>query len=401
MLDRLKAYLAAPEAKASRTARVLAFEAGGRARWTPKDFAALAREGYLSNAIVHRAVRLIAENAAACSFLVFDRAQEREGHPLAQLLTRPNPRQDGGVFFETLYAHLLLAGNAYVEAVTLDTQVRQHEVRQHEVRELYALRPDRMKVVPGSDGWAEAYDYSVGGRSVRFDQQASGVPPILHLTFFHPLDDHYGLAPIDAAATALDTHNASSKWNKALLDNAARPSGALVYAGPEGSVLSEPQFDRLKRELEGNYQGAANAGRPLLLEGGLDWKAMSLTPKDMDFLDAKHNAAREIALAFGVPPMLLGIPGDNTFANFQEANRVFFRQTVLPLAARTGNALAQWLAPAFGDGIRIEIDTDRVDALAADRTALWERVSSADFLTLNEKREAVGYAPVEGGDRLG
>ncbi|MGM4918774.1 phage portal protein [Tardiphaga sp. 813_E8_N1_3] len=396
MFDRLKAYLAAPETKASRTARVLAFESGGRARWTPKDFAALAREGYLSNAIVHRAVRLIAENAAACSFLVFDGAQEREAHPLAQLLTRPNPRQDGGVFFETLYAHLLLAGNAYIEAVTLDEQVRQHEVR-----ELYALRPDRMKVVPGSDGWAEAYDYSVGGRSVRFDQQASSLPPILHLTFFHPLDDHYGLAPIDAAATALDTHNASSKWNKALLDNAARPSGALVYAGPEGSVLSEPQFDRLKRELEGNYQGAANAGRPLLLEGGLDWKAMSLTPKDMDFLDAKHTAAREIALAFGVPPMLLGIPGDNTFANFQEANRVFFRQTVLPLAARTGNALAQWLAPQFGDAIRIDIDTDRVDALAADRTALWERVSSADFLTLNEKREAVGYAPVEGGDRLG
>ncbi len=99
--------------------------------------------------------------------------------------------------------------------------------------------------------------------------------------------------------------------------------------------------------------------------------------------------------------MLLGIPGDNTFANFQEANRVFFRQTALPLATRTGNALAQWLAPAFGDGIRIDIDTDRVDALASDRTALWERVSSADFLTLNEKREAVGYAPVEGGDRLG
>jgi HK97 family phage portal protein len=391
MFDRLKTYLAAPEAKASRTAKLLAFDSGGRARWTSKDFAALAREGYLSNAIVHRAVRLITENAAAVSFLVFDGAQEREAHPLSTLLTRPNPRQDGGVFFEMLYAHLLLAGNAYVEAVTLDDSVR----------ELYALRPDRMKLVPGSDGWAEAYEYSVGGRSVRFDQMASKVPPILHLTFFHPLDDHYGLAPIDAAATALDTHNASSKWNKALLDNSARPSGALVYAGPDGSVLSDMQFDRLKHELDSTYTGAVNAGRPLLLEGGLDWKPMSLTPKDMDFLEAKHTAAREIALAFGVPPMLLGIPGDNTFANFQEANRVFFRQTVLPLATRTGNALAQWLAPQFGDGIRVVIDTDRIDALASDRTALWERVSNAEFLTLNEKREAVGYAPVEGGDRLG
>jgi HK97 family phage portal protein len=396
MFDRLKAYLAAPEAKASRTAKLLAFESGGRARWTPRDFRALAREGYLGNAIVHRAVRLIAENAAACQFLVFDGAQEKEAHPLSLLLTRPNPRQDGGVFFEMLYAHLLLAGNAYVESVALDGAGREPNVR-----ELYTLRPDRIKLVPGPDGWAEAYEYSVGGRSVRFEQHGVRVPAILHLTFFHPLDDHYGLAPIEAAATALDTHNAAAKWNKALLDNAARPSGALVYAGQEGSTLSDAQFERLKRELEGNYQGAVNAGRPLLLEGGLDWKAMSLTPKDMDFLEAKHAAAREIALAFGVPPMLLGIPGDNTYANYQEANRVFFRQTVLPLASRVGHALAQWLAPDFGDGIRVAIDTDRIDALAADRAALWARVSAAEFLTLNEKREAVGYAPVEGGDRLG
>jgi HK97 family phage portal protein len=282
MFNRLKAYLAAPEAKASRTARLLAYECGGRARWTPRDYSALAREGFVGNAIVHRAVRLIAENAAACPFLVFDGASEREAHPLSQLLTRPNPRQDGGVFFEMLYAHLLLAGNAYIEAVALNETLRGHAARQPAVRELYALRPDRMKVVPGADGWAEAYDYSVGGRSVRFDQPASPVPPILHLTFFHPLDDHYGLAPIDAAAVALDTHNAAAKWNKALLDNAARPSGALVYAGPEGAVLNDQQFERLKRELEGNYTGAVNAGRPLLLEGGLDWKAMSLTPKDMD-----------------------------------------------------------------------------------------------------------------------
>jgi HK97 family phage portal protein len=388
MFDRLKALLAPPETKSSRTARLVAFENGGRARWTPRDYTGLAREGYLRNAIVHRSVRLIAENAAACQFLVFEGVAERDGHPLAQLLARPNPRQDGGVFFEMLYAHLLLAGNAYVEAVALgDT-----------VRELYALRPDRMKVVPGADGWAEAYEYSVGGRSVRFDQLATSVPPILHLTFFHPLDDHYGLAPIEAAAVAVDTHNSAARWNKALLDNAARPSGALVFAA-DNTVLAAHQFDRLKRELDETYSGSANAGRPMLLEGGLDWKAMSLTPKDMDFLEAKHTAAREIALAFGVPPMLLGIPGDNTFANYAEANRTFFRQTVLPLAARVGASLAQWLSPQFGEAIRVTIDTDRIDALAADRAALWDRVSNAPFLTLNEKREAVGYGPVAGGDR--
>ena len=255
-----------------------------------------------------------------------------------------------------------------------------------------------MKVIAGFDGWAEAYEYTAGGRSVRFDQTASATPPILHLTFFHPLDDHYGLAPIEAAAVAVDTHNAAARWNKALLDNAARPSGALVYSGPEGAVLSDQQFDRLKRELTETYQGAVNAGRPLLLEGGLDWKAMSLSPKDMDFLEAKHTAAREIALAFGVPPMLLGIPGDNTFSNYQEANRVFWRQTVLPLVSRVGVSLVQWLDTA--ENLRAVVDTDRIDALASDRAALWDRVVKADFITLNEKREAVGYAPIDGGDRI-
>jgi len=99
--------------------------------------------------------------------------------------------------------------------------------------------------------------------------------------------------------------------------------------------------------------------------------------------------------------MLLGIPGDNTYANFQEANRVFWRQTVLPLASRVGSSLAHWLSPQFGESLRIVVDTDRIDALASDRAALWDRVASAPFLTLNEKREATGYAPVEGGDRLG
>ena len=386
----LKNLFRAPEQKASRTAHLISMQGTGRARWTPRDYAALSREGYLKNAIVHRAVKLIAENAAATQWLLYDGDAESDRHPLLDLLAQPNPRQDGSAFIETLVSHLQLAGNAYIEAVTLDGAVR----------ELYALRPDRMRVVPGGDGWPEAYEYQVAGRSARFEQ-TQALPPILHLTHFHPLDDHYGLAPLEAAAVAVDTHNAAAAWNKALLDNAARPSGALVYSGPEHSILSDNQFERLKRELEDNYQGAVNAGRPLLLEGGLDWKAMSLTPKDMDFLDAKHNAAREIALCFGVPPMLLGIPGDATYANYQEANRAFFRSTVLPLISRIGCALSQWLSPVYGRNLRLAVDADRIDALASDRAALWKRVSEAPFLTLNEKRIATGYTPVEGGDGLG
>jgi portal protein len=108
-------------------------------------------------------------------------------------MARPNPRQAGAAFLEAVCAHLLLAGNAYIEAVTIEGAVR----------ELYALRPDRMRVVPGGDGWPAAYDYVIGARSVRFDQNAP-LPPILHLAQFHPLDDHYGLSSLEAAAVAVE-----------------------------------------------------------------------------------------------------------------------------------------------------------------------------------------------------
>jgi len=370
-----------PEQKASRAQALFALFADARPRWSPKNVSDFAREGYANNPVAYRCVRTIAEAVAALPLVLYDGLRELDRHPLADLLARPNPRETHADFFEAVAGHLLVAGNAYVELVALAGKPR----------ELYALRPDRMKVVPGREGWPDAYEYSVAGRSVRFDMNEA-LPPILHIKLFNPADDHYGLSPLAAAHRALDIHNAASGWNKALLDNAARPSGALVYSAAAGN-LSHDQFERLKSELESNFQGAANAGRPLLLEGGLDWKSLSMSPKDMDFIEAKHSAAREIALAFGVPPMLLGIPGDNTFSNYAEANRSFYRGTVLPLASRLLAAFADWLSPAYGGELRLEPDLDQVQALASERESLWRRVNEAGFLTDDEKRAAVGYGP--------
>ncbi|HXF52998.1 MAG TPA: phage portal protein [Hyphomicrobiaceae bacterium] len=375
------------EAKASLTGPLIAFETFGSPAWSPRDYAAFAREGVMQNAIVYRCVRMIAEAAASVPLVLYDAGCEVERHPLLDLLAKPSPGRTGTDLLEAWYGFLLVAGNAYLEAVAFGGGVR----------ELHALRPDRMKVVPGPDGWPEAYEYSAGGRAVRFAGEAvPGVAPILHLKFFHPLNDHYGLSPIEPAAAAIDIHNAASRWNKALLDNSARPSGALVYT--TGGHLSAEQFERLKREIEHTYQGTRNAGRPLLLEGGLDWKAMSLSPHDMDFIEAKHAAAREIALALGVPPMLLGIPGDNTYSNLQEAARAFWRQSVLPLVARTARAVVGWLGPAYGGELAMAADLDQIEALSAEREALWARIERASFLTRDEKRAAVGYGPAGEGE---
>lgn len=370
------------EAKASRAAKLLAMHSIGEPHWTTRDSAALTREGYERNAVCHRCVRMVAEAAAAVPWLVYEGREEAMDHPLLALVERPNPLDTSVSFIEAICANLLLYGNAYVESVVIDGAPR----------ELHVLRPDRMRVEPGRNGWPAAFVYRAMGDETRFEMRCEGVEPILHIRLFNPLDDYYGFAPLAAAQVALDTHNAASFWNKALLDNSARPSGALVYAGPDGAHLTDAQFDRLKAELQENFSGAENAGRPLLLEGGLDWKALSLSPKDMDFAESKAGAAREIALAFGVPPLLLGIPGDNTFANYSEANRAFWRQTVLPLVVRVQKSFQAWLQPAYGD-FRIDYNADRLEALATERAAEWERVGKASFLTLDEQREALGYGP--------
>ncbi|HEY0302203.1 MAG TPA: phage portal protein [Rhizomicrobium sp.] len=383
MLNFLRRAATPPQHK---SAPLIALSLGARARWSPRDYAGLAREGVMKNAIVYRCVRMIAESAASVPFLLYDGEAELSAHPLLALLARPNPEEDGATFFARWYSFLQCAGNAYVEAALAGGAVRA----------LYTLRPDRVAVVPGPRGWPAAYDYTVDGRTTRIARQADFLP-VLHLTLFHPLDDYYGLSPVEAAANAIDVHNAGAAWTKALLDNAARPSGALVYRGPEGAPgLTDDQFARLKRELEDAYQGAGNAGRPMVLEGGLEWKSMSYTPADMDFSTTRDVAAREIALAFGVPPMLLGIPGDNTYSNYREANLSFWRQTVLPLVGRTSAALTRWLAPRFGERLRLGYDADAVDALAIERESVWDRLNAASFLTTDEKRAAAGYGPADG-----
>jgi phage portal protein BeeE len=352
---------AAPETKKSATGKVVALAAGGgRVAWTPRDTGSLIRAAFLGNPVGFRCVKMIAEAAAALPLVMDAGGQRQITHPLLSLIAQPNPAQGRAELFEALYGQILLTGNGYVEAVSAETGAP---------LELHILRSDRMSVLPGSDGWPVAYDYAVGGRKHRFDVTGER-PPICHVKSFHPQDDHYGMSPLQAAATAVDVHNSATRWSKALLDNAARPSGAIVYKGADGQGLSSDQYDRLVSE------------------------PMGFSPSDMEFQKTKEAAAREIALAFGVPPMLLGIPGDATFANYQEANRAFYRLTVLPLAQRVTAALVDWLGLYTEERIELRPDLDQVAALAAEREALWSRVSAADFLTATEKRRLLGL-PVE------
>jgi HK97 family phage portal protein len=344
----------------------------------PRNYETLVREAYLKNPIGQRAVRIIAEGAGGAPVV-----STPSGHPALALLSggRGGESRAGPSLVETVAANLLLHGNAYVEVGLGGDGLPVA---------LYPLRPERVTVEADGNGWPVGYLYRAGDAVTRYAAETMGERAgLLHIRSFHPLDDHYGLGCLGAAAAAVDTHNAASRWNKALLDNAARPSGALVYAPGDGSTLTPEQFERLKTEMAAGFAGAANAGRPMLLEGGLSWQAMSLTPAEMDFARARDTASREIALAFGVPPMLLGLPGDNTYSNYREANVALWRLTLLPLTSRILAALSIHLQD-WWPGLGFDIDRDAIPALSADRERLWSQVAAATFLSDDEKRGLLG-----------
>ena len=328
-------------------------------------------EVYRRNPVGLRAVRLVSGLIGGLPLFTED------GEDIAQQLIR------AGGLMERAAAALLLHGNAYIRLAT-DGHDRPAE--------LHLLRPERVSIVSGASGWPSAYLYRVGGEVTRIARQDElGRCRVAHLKMLNPGDDHYGLGCLEAAVGPASVHNRASRWNKALLDNAARPSGALVYEPSDGSSLSAEQFDRLRQELGEQFSGSANAGRPLLLDGGLKWQALGLSPADMDFVAVKEGAARDIALAFGVPPVLVGLPGDATYANAREAGRALYRQTILPMAEamlhELGAMLGGWMGP-----VKIGIDTDRISELAEDRAKLWESVGAAQFLSRAEKREQLGFA---------
>lgn len=359
-----------------------------------RGYSALARDGYMRNVIAYRSVRTVAQAAGSLHIQCKTRGndgtlQEAAAHPLARLLAAPAPGKNASFFLQEIVSSLMIGGNAYIYAPGAAGGRDAAPPR-----ELHLLRQDCMRAEAGKGGLASTYLYDNGaGDTRRFAvNRVTGASDILHIRHYHPLDEMNGFAPAEAASDAVEQHNRASRWNLSLLENGARPSGALIVKqGEHGEgFLTDEQYQRLREQTDTHYAGAANAGRPLILEGGLDWREMSISPRDMEFLDAKHSAARDIALAFGVPPQLLGIPGDNTYANLAEARLALWEQTVMPLAEEILSVFNRSLAPLYGDSPVLSYDYERVTALSPRRDALWKRVGDAAFLNEDEKRALLG-----------
>jgi HK97 family phage portal protein len=382
MIDRLKNIFSR---KQSRSGAVI-YHNQQQAKWMTRRYSSFADEGYTKNVIAYQGIKKISDTAAGVPLMLKRRDVEITDSPLLRLLDKPNPMQSGNDFIRAIVGFYCISGNAYMEKIQVG----------REPRELYALRPDRMKIKPGMMGWPSSYQYSAGQSEpiTWVVDQATGLSDILHLKTFNPLDDWYGLSPLEAGAYAVDQHNLSMAWMQALLQNGAAPSGAMTSA----EELSDESFNRLKAQVDEQYSGASNAGRPMLLEGGMTWQAMGFNPDQMAAIETRHASARDVSLALGVPPLLLGIPGDSTYNNYKEARLALYEETVIPLIENICDGLNNWLVPMYGEGLRLVPDVDSIAAIADKRREMWSMADASADLTINEKREIKGYGPVDGGD---
>tara|TARA_R110002050_G_scaffold134997_2_gene257596 strand:+ start:11712 stop:13742 length:2031 start_codon:yes stop_codon:yes gene_type:complete len=365
-----------------------------------KSYKAQAKEGYQDNAIVHRCIRLIADSSSAVKLCVYQGDEKLESHQLLSLLHRPNPLQSGTEYFASLYSYLLISGNSYLlrdsDALTPP-------------KELYLLRPDRIDIKSSTSMIPAQYDYIINGviaNSYPVDQ-STGYSQIKHIKLWSPLDDYYGLSPLMASAYNIDQHNLAGLHNVALLKNGCTPSGMLKFEPTDetgaSASLTDDQRARLLEDLEFRFQGSQNSGRPMLLEGNFEYKQLGLNPKDMDFLELLNLSAREIALAFGVPAQMLGIPEANTYSNMETAKLGLYEETIIPLLTRVESDLNEFLVPLYDEDIHIKYDIDSIPAMAEKTKQVYLDVSqavTAGIITRNEAREKLGLQPIDGANEL-
>lgn len=361
---------------------------GVNAEFTSKNFTGFVQEGYRGNPYVYACVKERGLAVAGIPWQLFRKSAgeltQIDEHDLLKLLKRPSKYQGGASFFEALMGFWDLDGNAYIYRVAATESGPPDE--------LALLRPDRVKAkFSGTD--IIHYEYELdNGKLLELPAEE-----ILHIHTFNPLQMCDGISLLNPAMRSVDQSNSARAWNLAIMQNAGRPSGAFISEGQ----IDEEQYQRLKTELAAHVQGPHNAGKIRILEGGMRWEQLGMTPSDVDWINGQNLTAKEIALSFGVPPELIGDSANKTYSNYQEARKSFYTETILPLMDTIEDELNNWLTPFYGDDLVLKYDQDSIEAIQSDRAMVFQTAMGAyqsGLLTLNEARDLAGYEAVNGGD---
>lgn len=342
---------------------------------------------YATNPDVYACVREISSSVGDVQLLVADGGDQSTflpDHPLQKLLDDPNPYSSGTELRETFISYLLTVGSGYI--------LRTGTNLARPPKELYVLPSTAVQPVYGS-GWApEKYNYLNTYGSATYPAEQ-----ILNMKLFNLNDQRSGLSPLSAAITSARIGDMARAWNYNLLRRGARPAGALKVKAP----LTDIARSRLESKLQEKFEGFQNAGRPMVLEGDMDWQNMGYSPAEMEYQANLRQSTLDICRVYNIPPEMIGDSQNKTYSNYQEARKAFYHETVLPLIGKLADALTHWLAPLYGNAVVITYDPNTIEALQEDRTVVYDRLLRAvaqGVLTINEARAELGLDEVAGGD---
>ncbi|RJP17958.1 MAG: phage portal protein [Candidatus Abyssobacteria bacterium SURF_5] len=319
-----------------------------------------------------------------------DAIEEVSDSRLARLLSDVNPHMSSYDLWEATASFLELSGNCYWEIEKDEKGVPSA---------IYPMRPDRVKIVPDRSNFVMGYIYEINGRSVSLEADE-----VVHFRYFNPANEYYGLGPISAIRNSIIVDQYSVAYNKAFFKNGAHPGGVLETS----SSLSDETFNRLRKQWEEGHKGSAHAHRIAVLEEGLSYKPIGLSPRDMEFLNQRKFCREEICATFKVPPALVGVYEYANYANAEHQNKAFWQKTIIPKLRKLELKLDNSLLPKFAsetDGADfVRFDTSAVDALKENenvKSQVQERLVRAGIMTINEVRRRENLPPVTWGDSFG
>lgn len=313
-----------------------------------RNYKNYADQGYATNDSVYKCVKYILQNGAAIPPKLYTNAtkdDEITSHALLDRLARPNLEQDGVTFREAVLGWYLIAGNAFLYAIRPGKTGGAAGASGYGTTgapdELWVLDPNKVHPLPHPTRGIVGYKFD------DFDDKQNPIPAanVGHLKTWNPKDPIFGISPIEVAALMVDQQNAARKWNLALLQNMAKPSGAWVTDTP----LAKNERDRLEERINEKLSGARNAGRVPVLDAGAKWTATGLPPSELDWLESLRYNAGQIANLYDIPPQLIGDTSATTYNNMKEAKAASYTEGIFPALDKFFSMLTMWLVPMYPD----------------------------------------------------
>jgi HK97 family phage portal protein len=331
-----------------------AIRANGSTVYVEFDPTKAVREGLKASDVVYSCCRILADALGSVPFVVekWNASTKtwvtQPGHPLAQLLARPNPFQSRTEIIETIAYHLNLTGNGLLYLNIVDGKPQ----------EMTVINPQHIRVVADPYNFIQSYQYNNGNPT---DYLSPDI--VCHVRFVDPECPWWGLSPLLAAARTVDTDVAALEWNREAMNNRATPD---MVISPEND-LTEKQHEEFLESMRVSMQGAGNARRPIVLSGKARIDTVSFSPTEMDFMNSRTFNREAICGVFRTPaPLVIFDQGGGSMNNnLSPVYRFFWENTAMPVMDRIVESLNQTLIPYYGDEgkLRIRPDYTQVKAM--------------------------------------